>query len=113
MNKEELKEYIIDMLMLDPWDINELIAEKYSIKEIQKIWNNLKHESKNLIETYVLVFYYHTIAANEFSLIFKKLNKYKLTEIDNNNYVDNKSIIKFSGYDTVVDTIVKFEFMNN
>ena len=49
MNKEELKEHIIDMVMLDPWDIDELIAGEYSIKETQEIWNNLKQESKDLI----------------------------------------------------------------
>ena len=77
MNKEELKEHIIDMVMLDPWDIDELIAGEYSIKETQEIWNNLKQESKDLIKTYVLAFYDYTIVAIDFSTLFDTIFDYE------------------------------------
>ena len=118
MNKQELKYCIKDMLLLHPWDIDELIAENYSIKDTQEIWNNLKQESKDLIETYVLAFHNHILSSIIFSTIFEKLNNYKLNYNDNNDYLDNKGNIKFTSYDylnvnfnSVVDTIVEFEFM--
>ena len=120
MNKKDLKNYIIDMLLLEPWDIDELIAEECEYKETQEVWNNLKQESKDLIETYVLAFYNHRISGNIFSLLFEKINNYKLEENDDEDYENENGGIIFSGYDTlninfdnVVTTIVEYEFMNN
>ena len=119
MNKEDLKIHVNDMLLFEPWNIDNLIAGEYEIKETQEIWNNLKQESKDLIESYVLALYYHIVAGIEFSSIFEKINNYELNSNDNDDYVDNKGNIKFTHYDylnvnfdSVVDSIVEYEFMN-
>ena len=120
MNKEELKNYITDMLLLEPMNIDELTFKNHNNKETQEIWNNLKKESKDLIETYVLAFYYHRMSGDIFSFLFEKINNYELMYNGNNDYVDNKGNIKFTShdylnvnFDSVVDNIVEFEFMNN
>ena len=119
MNKEDLKICVTDMLLLEPWDIDELISEKYSIKETQEIWNNLKQESRDLIESYVLAEFFHIICAIKFSSLFEKINNTELMPNDNGDDVDNKGNIKFTKFDTlnvnfdsVVDSIVEYEFMN-
>ena len=81
MKKEELKNCIIDMLFLDPWDIDKLIAGEYENKEKQEIWNNFKKDTKDLIEFYIRSFFYHSITGCIFSTLFEKINNYKLKEI--------------------------------
>ena len=119
MNKKELKDTISDILLFEPRDIDTLTLGEYEIKETQEIWNSLKQESKDLIESYVLAFYHHIISGIIFESLFEKINNYELNYNDNNDYVDNKGNIKFTSYDylnvnfdSVVDSIIEFEFMN-
>lgn len=119
MNKQELKDTISNMLLFEPMDIDVLTFGEYEIKETQEVWNNLKQESKELIETYVLAEFYHIICSIKFSSIFEKINGTELTDNDNGDDIDNKGNIKFTKFDTlnvifdnVLDTIVEFEFMD-
>ena len=118
MNKQELKKYVIDMLLLDVWEIDNLMAGEYENKETQEIWNNFKKDTRELIECHIRGFFYHSITGYIFSSLFEKLNNYKLNDNDNDDYVDNKGNIKFTSFDylnvnfdSVVDAIVEFEFM--
>ena len=117
MNKKQFKNYILGMLLLKPMDICKLTDGEYKDKQIQNIYNNLKQETKELIETYALGFFYHTIASIRFSSIFETINDYELTENDDYDYVDENGNVVFSAYDTldtnldnVIDIIVKYEF---
>ena len=120
MNKKDLKMYIEDLLMLELWDLDELKTGKYKDKDLKEVWVGLKQESKDLIETYVFGYFYHSITGYTFSKLFEKINNYKLEENDDEDYENENGGIIFSGYDTLninfnnlVTTIVEYEFMNN
>ena len=120
MNKNDLKMYVEDLLMLEVWDLNELKAGECKDKDLKEVWDGLRKESKDLIETYVFGYFYHSIAGYTFSKLFEKINNYKLRENDDDDYENTNGGIIFSGYDTlninfdnVVTTIVEYEFMNN
>ena len=117
MNKEDLKMYVEDLLMLEVWDLNELKAGECKDKELNEVWDGLRKESKELIETYVFGYFYHSIAGYTFSKLFEKINKSELVENDDDDYVNANGGIIFSGYDTlninfdnIVTTIVEYEF---
>ena len=119
MNKQDLKDYVRDILVLKVWDIDSLIAGEYKDSHKQEIWNSFKKETRGLIECYIRGYFYYTIAGDIFLLLFDKTNNYELRYNVNNDYVDKKGNIKFTSYDylnvnfdSVVDTIVEFEFMN-
>lgn len=116
MTKQDLKATITDMLLLEPIDIEALIFEECKDKELQQVWNNLKKDSKDLIEVYVLADYYHIISGVILSTISDKINDYDLENNENDDYIDNKGNIKFTKHDTlnvnfdsVLDTIVDYE----
>ena len=120
MNKEDLKMYVEDLLMLEVWDLDEIRSGEYKDKELQEVWDGLKVESRDLIETYVFGYFYHSIAGYTFASLFEKINKSELVENDADDYVNSNGGIIFSGYDTlninfdnVVTTIVEYEFMND
>ena len=119
MNKEELKNYVREILFLEPWDIDALLVGEHKDKELQEVWDNFKKESKDLIEFYKRGYFYHSLAGYAFSELFEKIYNYKLDENDDYDYVNANGGVIFSAYDTlninfdnVVTTIVKYEFMD-
>ena len=120
MNKNELKDYIFDMLFLEPIEFDALNDGTYKNKDFQDVWNDLSKESKDLIETYTLAYYNHVLSGIILSEIFGKVNNYELKYNDKGDYYDNGGNIIFTNHDTlnvnidsVIDNIVEFEFMNN